>query len=1179
MMKNLSLYHKIFLVFIIGLVLSVGIVGWFGMKSASQAYLDSAYALREQSTQSLKVEIEDSLKDIPNDILNLSNSYALSRFLIWDTLNVDRKSSTWKRIFSDNLIDFLVAQKSYSKLRIISKKSNEIISVLYDNHTDSTSLVPSEDLQNKTGRRYAEEPKKLKRGEFYVSAMNLDIEFGKIKKPYLPIIRYATPVINKNGKLVAVFVGSVYADNVLHIIEKERVAERKDKVEYYLIDSDGDYLYNADKEKRWNKQLKNGATFSKDFFDFKTKFADKEHGTFELGSKIYSFAKVYPLQQDRSKYYYLISSVDTSIALAKLDDFKILFFTILLLVFLLSYFIVRAFVLKLTTPMTQVTEQLQALSVGEIKKTDIAYTSNDEIGNIVKSTAIVVDAIERTISQANAVADGNFTREIELLGENDALGIALRSMTQRLKEITNLAENLSVGDYDVQVVAKNGDDKLGLALVNMVEYLATIASATESIALGELHVKYKVRGGNDRLGFALLKMITYLNNVLQQANAISNEDFSNTIEIKSQDDELGIALTRMTEILSTTSKKNSDDVYFSEGIAKLSDQLAGSIDPQNLAKNAITLSSRYVGASSGTLYTFDKESETLTLLASYAFTTREKLSQKFTLGEGIIGQVALEKEPILLTNVKDEEFYVQSATTIAKPKEVYAFPLIHDGELFGVAEIMSFESFTPVEINYLSKSASTLATALHTSSQNVQIKNLLEKSQQAFEELQTQSEELQESNTQMEEQQQQLKLQSHELQIKNETLATAKKEIDQRAEDLETASKYKSEFLANMSHELRTPLNSIILLSKLLTQNQNKTLDEKDVEKSAVINKAGNDLLFLINDILDLSKIESGQMELIYEDIESKQILDDMQGYFGAVAQEKNIDFKIVDNFNSAFSTDRVKLAQVLKNLLSNALKFTKEGSVTLKIEKDSDSLIISVADSGIGIPKDKLETIFEAFKQVDGSISREFGGTGLGLSISKTIVDLMNGELSVESELHKGATFRVKLPLFQQSPAPKPEHKRVESSEKIETVVEDVSIVHEEEENELAFEDGLNGKNILIVDDDSRNIFTLTSTLESMDAEVFSAFNGKEALELLEDEHEKIDVILMDIMMPVMDGLSAIKIIREHKKFKHIPIIAVTAKTMPEDKQECLDAGANDYLAKPLHQNALFSMIKAWTK
>jgi two-component system chemotaxis sensor kinase CheA len=389
-----------------------------------------------------------------------------------------------------------------------------------------------------------------------------------------------------------------------------------------------------------------------------------------------------------------------------------------------------------------------------------------------------------------------------------------------------------------------------------------------------------------------------------------------------------------------------------------------------------------------------------------------------------------------------------------------------------------------------------------------------------------------------------------------------------------------------MSHELRTPLNSIILLSKLLTNNQNNNLTPKDIEKTSVIHKAGNDLLLLINDILDLSKIESGNMELIYEDVQTGAILEEMKGLFGAVAEDKKIDFILNDLYQDSFQTDKVKLSQVLKNLLSNAFKFTKSGMVSIDIEEEHGQLLISVVDSGIGIPEDKLKTIFEAFKQVDGSISREFGGTGLGLSISKTIVDLMNGEIVVKSQEGKGTTFTIKLPLLkstevqtkleQESMIEIPHAKSPELKPNFENSDSSVSIIKEEEIEE-DYGGIFRGKNILIVDDDSRNIFTLTSTLESMDAEIFSAFNGKEAIEVL-DEEEYIDLILMDVMMPVMDGLVAIKNIKA-SAYKDIPIIAITAKTMPEDKQKCLDVGADDYLPKPIEHSSLISMIKAWIK
>ena len=1164
-MKSLSLYNKIFLIFTSTMLISISLVGWYGLDSTSKAYLSSAYESSKQNTLSLNLEIERKLENVPKDIVYTSNFYALKRYLIWNSMGEDGKSQIWKQIYSDALVDFLDTKKIYYKARVIALNGDEIINIQYNKDTDKTKLLKDSELQNRKGKSYVEETKKLKKGDFFVSSMNLNVEYGKIEKPYIPVIRYATPIIDLNNELVAIFVANVYAEDVLEILNNNEKTNKRMK--NFLVDKDGNYLYNKDINKRWNKQLHNGYNFNKEHISIKENFADKDSGVFLKNNNIYSFKKVHPLQAQQNNYWYIVSSIDQDVALAKLDEFKFIFIIIFLVVILGSFIIIRLFVSKITTPITKVTNQLQSLANGDIQRENIIYNNDDEIGNIVKSTAILVDSIEDTIKQTNLVANGEFSSDVKLLGKNDQLGLAITNMTTRLKEITTLSTSLARGNYDVNVLVKSSEDKLGLALSDMVKYLKTITKIAESISNGELNVKYKAKGDDDSLGHAILQMIEYLKTILSQANAISKENFSTTIDAKGKNDELGIALIKMTDILRESSFQNKNEIFFNEGIGEFSDALTGINNTTELAKEAITMVCRHIKASSGVLYILDDENE-LNLIASFAYLVRDDLSNKYKIGEGVIGQVALERKAILLKNIKDEEFEVHAGTTIIKPKEVYTFPLIHDGVLYGVAEIMSLESFSKINRDYLAKASIVFSAALHTTIQNEQIKQLLEKSQNALNELQVQSEELQESNVQMEEQQQQLKLQSQELQDKNETLAKAKQEIDKRADDLEKASKYKSEFLANMSHELRTPLNSIILLSKLLTQNQYKTLNEKDMEKSAVINKAGNDLLLLINDILDLSKVESGKMELEYSEVDSKDIVNELDGLFGTLADEKNLKFEIDDSFESTFYTDKVKLLQVLKNLLSNALKFTKDGTVSLKIYSEDKKLFLIVKDSGIGIPPDKLETIFEAFKQVDGSISREFGGTGLGLSISKTIVDLMDGDIQVKSELGEGTTFIVMLNIDDN-------HKIVGND--FNTILASKSIILEEDEINFNSNELLN-KNILLVDDDSRNIFTLTSILESAEAEVFSAFNGKEAIEVLEDD-KKIDLILMDIMMPVMDGLKAIEKIKANPKFKDIPIIAITAKNMLEDKQKCLDAGANDYIPKPLDHSSLIGTIKAWIK
>ena len=1178
---NISVKNKIFFIFIVVIVISVSVIGWYGFKSAKNSYINSALSINKGETKALSNEIKGVLQTIPNDVAYNANFYALEKLLIWEDLKDKQKISEWSNVYISALKDYILNKKLYYQIRILDVNGQERVQLKYNKKTNSVVETPKDELQNKSHRDYFKEAIKLKKGEFYISDMTLNMEHGKIEKPIVPVVRYATPIINKNGEMKGVIVLNFNAYNILdEIATAKAIDETRDSQMYYLLNEEGYYLFIGDTTKRWGFQLGTDYNFKRDYKGILERFKNKDEITFQEDGKIFSMHKVYPNKVgNKYRFWYLVTEIKESVALSSLDTFVNIFFLILLSVLSLGLFIINWYISKLMNPLSQVTTQLIALSKGEIKKESIKYSENDEIGNIVRSTARVVDSIETTIKQANAVAGGDFSKELHLLGKNDALGLALIDMTKRLKEIAYFATTLSNGNYDVDIIVKSNEDQLGLALVDMIKYFQRIAKVTESISVGELDIKYKVKGDEDRLGHAILQMLDYLKNILKQADLITKEDFTQNLQAVSHNDELGSALVKMTDILRASSIKNKSEIYFSDGVGSFSDKITGLNDTIELAKVAISIACRYVGASSGVVYNYDKDKSELNLIASYSYVSRDSLSNTFKLGDGIVGQVALERESILLKNIKNDEFNVQSGTTLSKPKEVFAFPLMHEGELFGVVELMSFISFTKIQKDYLSKISNVFATALHTTSQNVQIKVLLEKSQEAFEELQTQSEELQESNVQMEEQQQQLTLQSGELKLKNDTLAKAKEEIDIRAEELEKASAYKNEFLANMSHELRTPLNSIILLSKLLTQNQSNTLSEKDVEKSSVIHKAGNDLLLLINDILDLSKVESGNMELIYEDVKSNEILDEMKGLFGDLAEEKGLNFVLNDDYMGSFSTDKVKLSQVIKNLLSNAFKFTKEGSVSLEIAKIDDAIVLTVADSGIGIPQNKIDTIFEAFKQVDGSISREYGGTGLGLSISKTIIDFMGGEISVESIQGEGAFFSVTLPLNTNA-----KNMKSKAEYKIDTPIirpviqelkENKSILSEEIEIDISNE--LSGKNILLVDDDSRNIFAITSTLENMDADVFSAFNGQEAIETLEEDFVKIDLIIMDIMMPVMDGLNAIKKIKANDKYKEIPIIAITAKTMPEDKQMCLDAGANDYLPKPIIQNALISMIKAW--
>lgn len=1172
---HLSIKNKIFILFITVIIISISAVGWFGFKSSKESYISSALLINKGETKALSNEIKGVLGTIPDDVIYNANFYALKKLLVWEDLKERKKIDQWKKQYLITLKDYIYNKKLYYQVRILDIKGNEKILLKYDENTNTIIQTPNEKLQNKSGKDYFNQALKLQKGEFYISEMNLNVEHGQIEKPYVPVVRYSTPIVDENGETKGVIVLNFNANIILEEIANTRALDnRRDVQKYYLINQNGYYLFAGDKSKRWGFQLGTDYNFKKDYKGVIENFKDRDEITLRENGKIYSMHKIYPNKtNNKYRFWYLVTVIDESVALASLNNFINIFAAILVSVLLFGLFIINGFVSRFMNPLTSITKQLKALSLGEIRKDDIKYSSNDEIGDIVNSTTILVDAIETTIKQANAVASGDFSQEIKLLSNNDSLGLALQDMTKRLKEITTLAQNLSVGNYDIDVVAKSSEDELGLALIDMIKYLESITLVAESIAIGDIDIKYQAADSNDRLGNAILQMIKYLKTILKQAASITNEDFSSNIEIKGKSDGLGIALVTMTDILRENSQKNKSEIWLSEGLGGFSDKLSGIDNVSNLAREAISICSRYVNAASGTVYKLDDDNETLSLISSFAFSSRDNLSNKFKMGEGIVGQVALEKDFILLKNVDSDDFKIQSGTTLSKPKEVFAVPLIREDEIYGVMELMSFEGFSDLQKNYLLKCANILTTALYTVTQNMQIKELLEQSRKAFEELQVkseeleaQSEELKSSNEQMETQQQQLQEQSENLKIKNMEIEKAKGEIDKKADDLEASNQYKSEFLANMSHELRTPLNSVILLSSLLTKNSKQNLNDSDIQKAKVINESGNELLRLINDILDLSKIESGKMELIVDKIDTEKLSKHYTELFGHTAQDQGLDFEVIDNIKGSFYNDKDRLGQVIRNLISNAFKFTKEGGVTLKIDKVDDDKLpikISVIDTGLGIAKEKQDLIFKAFTQADGSTSREFGGTGLGLSISKELAHLMGGSIELESQERKGSTFTLNLPSLDEKFC---DDKRSNCEVKVHPIQSSDAILNKKDNIPQKKEQ------FLIIEDDKNFANVLKSTVEEHGANAYVAYNGEDGLKLA-NQH-KIDGAIVDIGLPGISGIEVIKQLKSNPLTKNIHIQVISG--LDENKENLDGINIEGYLQKPVSSEQINNVIKS---
>ena len=621
-------------------------------------------------------------------------------------------------------------------------------------------------------------------------------------------------------------------------------------------------------------------------------------------------------------------------------------------------------------------------------------------------------------------------------------------------------------------------------------------------------------------------------------------------------------------------------------------------DVQTFARLFISKITPITGASYGVFYVKAENENKFLKIAAYADSCLENSTKTFYAGEGLVGQAVVENKTILIDSLPEDYAKIRSGIGQSSPKYLLITPISYEGKVIAVFELGSFTPFDENHYRFLDITQKTVGVSLHSIIGHMKIEKLLAESQTLTEELQSQSEELQQQQEELRMINEQLEEQYKNSEEKTKELEKIQIALEEKNRHVELSSKYKSEFLANMSHELRTPLNSMLILSQLLADNNDGNLSEKQVEYASTIHSSGKDLLDLINDILDLSKIESGKMAILPEEVLFSDIKYFVENQFRPIATQKNLGFEIVvdENLPYVFITDNQRLKQILKNLLSNAFKFTQQGKVVIEFklcdnqdfkEAHKPMVAISVTDTGIGISRDKQNFIFEAFNQADGTTSRKYGGTGLGLSISRELAQLLGGFIQVESTLGKGSTFTLYLPEYDIQL-----NKDYTRKEVAATVIEEVQIIEEkfEDHAQVSILEGktkhsgelknikelLAGKKVLLVDDDMRNIFSLTTALETNKMIVEFAENGQEAIEILKKQRD-IDLVLMDIMMPVMNGYEAIQEIRKMEGFLELPIIALTAKAMKNDREKCLDAGASDYISKPVNLDQLLSLIRVW--
>lgn len=1018
---------------------------------------------------------------------------------------------------------------------------------------------------------------------------------------------------------------------------------------------------------------------------------------------------------------------------------------------------------------------------------------------------------------------------------------------------------------------------------SIVEPINTLVDNFHIIARGNLKTDIPIFTNNEigHLASSFREIQSGLHKVIEYTKHVADGDYSQPITPRSDEDELSIALNKMVDKLKDSHEFNKNESWFKSGINQINEKLGGVHRVEDLSDIALRFMMNFLHSQLGSIHLFEKEKQSLALISHSGFDPK-KLKHRILLDEGIIGQVALSKSLIVLNELPNDSYVTFSSSGNYFPKQIVVVPLMFNEILVGVLELSSVVAYSELELKFIKAATEILAINLSSAINILKTNDLLLKTQEQASELQVQQEELRVANEELtehtkvltesekrlqvqqeelrvaneelEERTRQLEMQKDEIGIKNSELVHAKDELELRARALQQSSQYKSEFLANMSHELRTPLNSLLILSQLLAKNKKGNLTADQVQSASIIHKSGTDLLYLINDVLDLSKIEAGKMTFEFEMVSALEIKEEILSGFNAVAKEKNLSFEVAihEGFPMQVETDRYRLMQIVKNLLSNAFKFTSKGYISVEFVLPNEwvkfgcellnrenSFCIKVADSGVGIPTDKIEAIFEAFRQADGSISRKFGGTGLGLSISRELIKSLGGEIQLESEVNKGSVFYIYLPIKQsietvttavtpsdrdvpQNPEKLPDSAPVIENHELPKFIEDdrseningraVLIIHSSSvkaekfmrqgrtknfkvivassiadgivlaekfhpeaimlEDELSHdekdydllrshsstkklpihlisplefigsteEEGLKtaenadfvnalnalnkniinqanrvliieddpgtrvivkelladldlnikeascadegfqilsensfdcvildlglpdysgtdllkklrvnqieiprviiytgkeiskeehkilssytnaiiikglksderlmdeitlflhqvsrsipdsqpkvplpdkdflfkGKKILVVDDEIRNVFALGKILEEHDIDVFEAENGAVAIDILK-ENKEIDLVLMDVMMPVLDGYEAISIIRKTPGIRDIPIICLTAKAMKEDHENALRNGANDYLSKPLNEEKLVAMLKIW--
>ncbi|MFG2123605.1 HAMP domain-containing protein [Streptomyces sp. NPDC048710] len=877
---------------------------------------------------------------------------------------------------------------------------------------------------------------------------------------------------------------------------------------------------------------------------------------------------------------------------------------------------VNAMADNLTLQVRSIAHVATAVARGDLTQ-KIRVDARGEILELKETINTMVDRLSSFAEEVTRVArevgtDGKLGGQARVRGVSgtwkdltDNVNFMADNLTNQVRNIAQVTTSVAQGDLTsrIDVAARGEILELKTTINTMVDRLSSFAAEVTRVARevgteGKLGGQATVHGVSgtwkdltDNVNELAGNLTRQVRAIAEVTSAVAEGDLTRSITVDAPGEvgELRDNINAMVESLRATTRANQEQDWLQTNLARITGLLQGTRSVPEIAQLIMTEVPPLVSAQYGAFFVVEEgeHGPELVMAAGYGLAEPPESGtpRRFRFGQGLVGQAARDRRALLVDTVPPGYATISSAVGSAEPTALVVLPIVVEDLVLGAVELAALHSFTALHRDFLDRFVvsagavlSSLVANLRTDALLAQSRNLADELRSKTKELQARQQELQRSNAELQEQAALLAERNKDIESKNRVIEQARQELEERAQQLSRTSRYKSEFLANMSHELRTPLNSLLTLARLLAQNPAGNLTKKQVNYAEVIHSAGSDLLQLINDILDLSKVEAGKMDVRHEPFLVSHLLEHLTAAFGPVASERGLDFtvSVAREVPESLTTDEARLRQVLGNLLSNALKFTDEGSVTLSVEPADAAetptdlrgaapvLAFRVTDTGIGIAPERLRHIFEAFQQGDGTTARRYGGTGLGLSISREVATLIGGAIGVESAPGRGSRFTLYLPVRTEPTAPAAPATG-EDAQPLEHMLPEPSAP-----GALAAE---SGAAVLVVDDDQRNVFALTEVLKTDGLRVVTADGGRRAIELL-TESDDIELVLMDVMMAGMDGYEAIEKIRRLPGRANLPIIVVTAKAMPGDRAGALAAGADGYLAKPIDETELLTMI-----